>query len=794
MEWNLFNPMPNFNYSNMKHKLDLKSLENPAVQVIWQDNAENFTQEKIKSIKNYFYKKYNTTNVNVITKVNSSEEVNQTIDVSTNLMDQNYQKGLIKDLLESKNQGDDFEKVMEIDSLVENKMLADDVEVTAFKRWYIKKIKFSNFLSFGENQEINFETCKGITVVESDPPNFGGKTVLTVDLLLFLFFNTTTKTQKAEEIFNRFSTSNKVSVSGEVSIDGEDYLISREISRKKSKAGKWNVKTDLDFFKKLSDGQLINFTGEQRRETEEFIKRSIGTIDDFLMTILTTGSNLEDLLNSKPTARGQVLTRFLGLEFLKKKEEVGKEIYSNFSKTMMSNIYNSETLRQNIDEFNSRIGEIKNQDKILLKNIEDVNNRLNKGQEYKDNLFNQKYTDIDEELLILDVKKLNEDIFEYERQCEDLRNKISQTKVVKPKNFYNEDEHDKIKDEITNKKIEEGRLTDKIDEINQLVTKYGDGIECDHCGIKLMDAKITKAKISELDSFKNKLSEVLSKIKDLDKQDKSFAKLKSDFDEYERNKLIKEKYEVSLESSILKLDKSKDTLDRYEKVQDKVKKNKEIESQILKANLRIDELINEKRGYEQTQSSNEHEVQRLKDDILKNEGIIQKINEESNKEKIYKIYLDVFGKNGISKIIMKTMMPVINQELQRLLEDSSYFRLEIRINEKNEVEFIMIDNSTAIEKLMVSGSGYEKTIAALALRAVLTKICSLPKPNIVVFDEVFGKISNENLDMIGEFFHKMKEYFDKIFVISHNPLINNWANGVIRVKKTENISKVEQLK
>ena len=95
----------------------------------------------------------------------------------------------------------------------------------------------------------------------------------------------------------------------------------------------------MDFFKKLSDGSLLNFTGEQRRETEAFIKTSIGTKEDFLMTILTTGSNLEELLESKPTARGQVISRFMGLEFLKKKEETAKEIYGEFSKQKLSNVY-----------------------------------------------------------------------------------------------------------------------------------------------------------------------------------------------------------------------------------------------------------------------------------------------------------------------------------------------------------------------------------------------------------------------------------------------------------------------
>jgi DNA repair exonuclease SbcCD ATPase subunit len=134
------------------------------------------------------------------------------------------------------------------------------------------------------------------------------------------------------------------------------------------------------------------------------------------------------------------------------------------------------------------------------------------------------------------------------------------------------------------------------------------------------------------------------------------------------------------------------------------------------------------------------------------------------------------------------MMPLINSELQRLMEDSSYFKLEIRINDKSEVEFIQVDNNTGVEKLMVSGSGYERTIASLALRCVLSKVCSLPKPNLIVMDEVFGKIANDNLELIGEFFVKIKEYFEKIFIISHNPLISNWSDSIVKITKNNNIS------
>jgi DNA repair exonuclease SbcCD ATPase subunit len=790
MKWDLFNPKPEFNYKLMSKKLDISTLNNPYVQVIWEDSAENFTQEKLRSVKQYFIKKYASTNVNVIPKIKTTEDIQQTIDVSFNVLDKNYQRELIKSFLENKNQKDQVEKVLEIDSQVENRILSEDSHVSPFQRWYIKKIEFSNFLSYGENQVMDFDKCNGITVIESDPPNFGGKTVLAVDLLMFLFFNTTTKTTKAEEIFNRFTDKNKVSVRGEVLIDGEDYIISRQIERKKSKTNEWNIKSDLDFFKKLPDGQLQNFTGEQRRETEEFIKKSIGTMDDFLMTILTTASNLEELLESKPTARGQVLSRFLGLEFLKKKEESAKEIYSEFSKGMLSNLYNSETLKQEIKDLEESTLKLSEEIKKSEESILDVNARLQKGQDYKDSLIQQKFVDIDQELVILNPITLDGDISDVENKIKEIETTISLIDIVEPKEFYHEDKHDSIRDEMKSVNGDLVLAQNKIEEIEQLQKEFGDGIKCEHCGIKLVEATLTKKKIDELSDWEDKVFKLSKNWKDLETKEKSYTKLKKDFDEYERNKLIKEKHEATLESKKLKLQQLQDKKKRFIEVQEKIKKNKEIETQLMKASMRIDELIDEKRGLERIITSNQININNFGERITRNRNFIIKITEESEKEKTFKIYLDIFGKNGISKIIMKTMLPLINSELQRLLVDSCYFNLEIRISEKNEVEFIMIDNSTGVEKLMTSGSGYERTIAAMALRAVLSKVCSLPKPNIIVWDEVFGKISNDNLEMVGEFFTKMREYFEKIFVITHNPLVTNWANNIIRVTKSENISKI----
>jgi DNA repair exonuclease SbcCD ATPase subunit len=515
-------------------------------------------------------------------------------------------------------------------------------------------------------------------------------------------------------------------------------------------------------------------------------------MDDFLMTILTTSSNLEELIDAKPTARGQVLSRFMGLEFLKRKEEAAKEVVSEFTKGMLSNVYNTETLKQDIEDNQALIKVTQEDTEKTTGELKDVDDRLATGQEFKDGLLNAKHTEIDQELVKLNPLNLKSDITNLEGEKERIEGQIKGMVVKEPSSYYHEDHHDKIRREISDKNIEKSTIQIKLEGIESLVKSLEGGVKCEHCGIELINAELNKAKIAQKDELLASLEKVSVELVALEEKEKSFTQLKKDFEEYEKNKLIKEKLEVGLEAQVLKIERAKDNLKRYEQSQEKIKSNQEIDAKLIKAQMRIDELINKKRELDRKITQNGNVVNNATDKIAKNQDLIEKIKLEFEREKLFKIYLELYGKNGISKIIMKTMMPIINEELQRLLQDSSYFNLEIRINDKNEVEFIMIDNSTGIEKLMSSGSGYERTIASMALRAVLSKICSLPKPNVVIWDEVFGKISNDNLELVGEFFNKIKEYFEKIFVITHNPLVSNWADNIVKIKKEENISKVYQ--
>ena len=155
---------------------------------------------------------------------------------------------------------------------------------------------------------------------------------------------------------------------------------------------------------------------------------------------------------------------------------------------------------------------------------------------------------------------------------------------------------------------------------------------------------------------------------------------------------------------------------------------------------------------------------------------------------IFKVYIEMVGKKGISKLVLRSVLPIINSELYRLMEDVVDFNIELNINAKNDIEFVLIKND--IEKLLKSGSGLEKTASSLALRCVLGKISTLPTPNFVTFDEIFGKVSDENIHKLKPMFDKISSMYDIVFLITMRDLVKDWGDSIITITKTNDISKI----
>ena len=726
--------------------MEIDKLENPFIKVTWDDIPENFTQERIKRVRSYFQNKYNSKNVTVLTRAidrNSGNELD--IDLDQNVMDTTYQRNLMSQFVMANDMGVDINLIKRLDDKV-NAKIADEVEIdTKYKRVYVKKIKFSNFLSFGDNNVLDVEKLGGITVIDSNPPNFGGKSVLAVDLILFLFFNTTTKTSKAIDIFNRFRKVNEVFVQGEVEIDGGEYIIVRKIKRKKTKKGEWSVSTSLEFLERKKDGSLQNFTGEQRRETEKFIKESIGTMNDFLLTVLSTAGNLESLIESKPTERGNVLSRFIGLEVLKDKESTCKKMYSEWSKKLISNVYNIEELKQDIKK--------EKQEKITLseKNVDNqkklnkVETELVENNKTRDELIGKKFLDIDIEIQKVNPRLVKESLDENNLNLLTLDLKL---KAYGDKEIPEEVDLEvlsvktKDRDKTLHKKIQN---TTNLKSLNKTLKNLIESEICPTCKQPLKDVDHTP----EIESLKKEISTLNTTIENeetklikLNEVVENITTKKIIFDDYEKELLKKERVVLEIGKKELEINKIKEKLKKWESNKNKLEENANLDKKILTTDSKLDVLKSDKDNLIREIEGNTNKIKNSEDLIVEHNIKISKIKKENEVEEVFRAYLTVFGKNGIIKTIVKSVVPKLNSELMRLLSDVTNFMTEIRVNDKNEVEFWMVDNDTGVEKLLVTGSGFEKTLASLAIRTVLTKVSCLPRPNITVFDEVLGKENN----------------------------------------------------
>jgi DNA repair exonuclease SbcCD ATPase subunit len=771
---------------------------NNHIKVTWNDTLDNHSKQKEREIEKYFQNKYKTTKVKVvfkpITTKNTDIVAEGSADASELVLDENYQKTLIEKYIKDNNITISLPHLMQLDSKVNLELTSYKEQTNRYKSFKIKEVEFSNFLSFGENNKISFDKY-GITSVVSTPDNYGGKSTATIDLLLFLFFGTTTKTDKNEEVFNNFTDKNIVVVNGKIEIEGDNYMIKRSVIRKLSKDGSFTYKTELDFYQVLPRGGIKQLNGEERKFTDELIKTYVGTYDDFLITILTTGDNLEDLIKTKPTERGRILTRFIGLEFFREKESVCKKKYTEWkAKAKLS--------QNSVTDVTNKIAEEKNKingNKQIIEHyalsLEGAKNKILLLEKDKEILLKSRSNDIDTELYKLDEDTIQNGIDKVTALIETKTNEIInlKSKTPEPKEKYDVDAYGLLKGKLkehTESEIRERlEITAESNKLNMLINSEF----CEMCKQPLPDIDHTN-EIQALKvriATKNRLWEAVKEnIISVTKSIQHLDQIKTQWDEYNKNILINEKLNLELKSYKESLLRGQEKLTQYRKVKDMVKKNKELDTDIEQLNNKLPNLNEEKDMLALQIQSTTNQIKDSEAKILEFENLIAEIKKEEVIDHIYQVYLEIYGKNGISKMVLATMIPLINIHLDLLLSDSCEFTLELKINDKSEVDFWIIDNESQVRKPLKSGSGYEKTVSSLALRCVLSKICSLPKPNIIVFDEITGKVANSNLEKVGLFFDKLKQFFEHIWIISHNPLIQDWADTVIKIKKENNISTI----
>ena len=785
-------------------KKEIKVNKNGKVKVYWSDYPENYSRESRNRVKKYFSVKYDIApqNINVIYKPSKRDSSGELVEIDganiESIMSTEYQRKLFKEWLTREGKEDvNFEKVLALDDKVNNEMDIDS-ENDSHKKYRLKWLKVNNFLSYGENNEFPVDRFKGFTVVNSNPANQGGKTSITIDAVKFLFFGKTTKTDTNEQVFNQFSDATELIVKGLIEIEGgEELIIERKLERKPKRKGGWNISNKLNYYKVMPDGEEESLNDEDAIKTTQMIKNIVGNESDFDLVVLATSRNLDTLIDSTAGESGKLLTRFIGLEPIAIKEKISREMYNNFSKSMKGNVYDTETLKEEIKGHESNLN-------ILNSSKKTYDNELIKESDNYKALTEQKIVKvsskdkIDSEILSLNPSKLESEIkvitekgLKHKKDIEvinDELKKIGNIDFDEDRDFKLTKDKEKLTKIINLAEAEVIRLRTTIKNLIK------SGI-CQACNRKLDDVDNTehiKQHNIEIDEQNKTIESSKIKLETVNTELGKLSNTKKLIDTKNGLELKRDRLSVDIDSLRNEIKDKKSDLKKYKDNLESIEKNKKIDTDISLIDTKIVISENTKAKLNSQLQTNAIETDSNDKDILKKEKLIKTIKAEREIEIIFKLYIDMVGKKGISKLVLRSTLPIINGELQRLLEDITDFNIEVFIDNKNEVRYLLVKDG--VEKSLRSGSGFELTTASIALRCVLGKMSSLPSPNFITFDEVMGRVAQENISKMKPLFERVSDMFDIVFFITQNDTIKDWADNIITIEKNNNISKINLTK
>jgi DNA repair exonuclease SbcCD ATPase subunit len=145
--------------------------------------------------------------------------------------------------------------------------------------------------------------------------------------------------------------------------------------------------------------------------------------------------------------------------------------------------------------------------------------------------------------------------------------------------------------------------------------------------------------------------------------------------------------------------------------------------------------------------------------------------------------------NGISYDIIRKKLPVINEEIAKIL--SNIVGFEIFFEDDGKKLDILIKHPKYDPRPLELCSGAEKSLAAMAIRLALTKITSLPVSDLFILDEPATSLDEENMEGFMRIIDMLKSQFKTIILISHLPELKDVADLQITIDNIDGYAHVE---
>ena len=732
--------------------------------------------------------------------------------VQEDLRDIAVQEGLIEEYIKDFQVEDDvLQKVYDLNKKY-NTLVEEEEEVSRNVNWKLKRIEWDNLFNYGEGNSVDFQDLNGVVGILGK--NFSGKSSI-IDSLMYTLYNTTSKNNRRNyNVINQ----NKDECRGHVQIDigTRTYKIERTSKKyvKKLKGKVTNeAKTDVEFtVYDNATGVEQELNGTTRNETDKNIRKIFGTVDDFLMTSMASQLGSLNFISEGSTKRKEILAKFLDLELFDKKFKMAKEDSSDI-KSMIRRMEKRDFIQEAKDA-RTDLARSEAETSLKQKECKKLANKINRS--------NNKLAEC--EKLISSIPAEVIDINRVKNKLEDLKNKIDilesdrtgfESELHEREQFYN-----KIAAFITDFDVESlQRKQDLIKEYRESIVAFESEIETESTRLKLLkkkvklldevpcgeefshckfikDAYTAKKNIIPVQDMIDKLSakaaESSSCISDL-----APDKLEDHFDKFQ--KITKKKNATLNEINELKLDieKTKTHVLRFnqEKAILETKKqeyedNKEaIENLETLLQQKMDlqgDIAEIKKKYETCQQESMELykqngfLEQTLEQVRLNEQEYENLNAEFT---AFDLFQRCMHSNGISYDVIKKRLPLINEEISKILTNIVDFDI-LFDNGENKLD-ILIKHPRFEPRPIEMGSGAEKTICAMAIRLALLNVSTLPKGDVFILDEPGTALDEDNMEGFVRILDMIGTQFKTVLLISHLDSLKDTVEQQITIDKID---------
>jgi len=726
-----------------------------------------------------------------------------------NIRSTDVQDRLLREFFQEKNVDEKIlERVMEINRRLQ--IAVDQEEFSKGVNWKIEKLAWNNLFNYGEGNVIDFSKLGGLIGLFA--PNGSGKSNF-IDVILETCFDQTTKGVNKNLFLVNDNKSSAAAIM-EITANDRRYEVVRQIEKikyghRKGSAKEWG-KTTVDFASVDETGERQQHVEEQRSGTEKNIRQCFGTYEDFLLTSLFAQWNPLDIIKVKETERKKIIYRFLDLEFFGKKDALAKdehrvkskqleEIESVDLENVISKLESSLAARE--DELDDLMAKISAAEEVR-KEKEDFIVEIVSKKKSVEKITMRRWESCIEEL-DQKAQDKNSELLDLQKQIAEVESVLFKLNAIK--NKFDKKLHEQKKqrhDDVCNEIVSLNGLLRDLEK--DLAANKKNAILLDEvpCGDTFKTCKFLSNAFRSRDNVKqlsDKITDVDKIAAALEEEKKSLEHFVLKFSEFELFMEKKKDLESKQSSLILHLDNTRLQLDnlnnekdamlndklRFEKMESDIRENLEIEQA-------VHELQNEKKEIENKIRLLQAKTLDISKKLGSDQGILKKLNEQlsltvelKNACQAYELFHRAMGKDGIPHRILAQKLPLINDEINKILSSVADFGVFLEHDEEEQSIRFFIQYGNYKSRLLELGGGAEKFIASMAIRCALLSISVLPKSNIFMIDEGFGKLDPKNLENVLKMFDYLKTVFEHVIVISHLDTMKDVVDNFIEIVSDE---------